>query len=219
MTFNEAVAYTRLLLGERSAAFWKDTEVVLGVQRAYVEIYTELVQQNEDHFTTSGNISYVSGTQLYTLPGSTSGTPRIRFIERQDLDPKIELRPCRLEEKNQYESTAVTNPFLDGTEKYFILAGQLGITPTPRSAITNALRVFYVPVPAIPTTGGSFIQELNELHHELICWGAFLRLITKDRELVQAHMPHFERLMKLMRNDTARRQTQEPIGFSMAYGD
>ncbi len=215
MTFDQAVTYIRgVLLGETTAAFWTSAQVILAIQRSYVEIYTQMVQANEDHFTVDADITYVANQQLYNLPGGTNGTPRIRFVKRTDLSPQVELRPCRFEEMLQFERIT-SAPYVDGTEKYFLISGKIGFTPTPNSSGT--VKIYYVPSPALPTTGGVFAQEMTDLHHEAICFGAVVRLTVKNRELLDVFAPHFNRLLEQLKNDTQRRQTQEPIGFSMPY--
>lgn len=220
-TRGETRTRVRDLLNEPSPGNWSNDQLNRHINSAFLEVFAEISQSNEGFFGTTFDISLVSGTQLYNFP-TTNATAKIRtlFVERIDLTPKITLRPIALTEKNKYESLQV-QAGTDALYRYFEFGNQIGITPTPRVTIANAIRVWLVATPTMPTESGTtddafeWPVEITILHHDLIVWLAFIRAITKDRELVSLHMPQVSRLWDLLKVDKNRKQSQEPMGFTI----
>lgn len=211
----------RDLLNEPSPANWTDNQLNRHINSAFLEVFAEMTQSNEGYFGSTFDISLVSGTQLYNMPTTNpAANARVLFVERRDLDVPVDLHPVPLQEKNRYELTQV----LAGTDaifKYFQFGNQIGFTPTPRVTVANAIRVYQVAMPTMPNTTGNaddaleWPVEITLIHHDLIVWLAFIRAITKDRELVALHMPQVSRLWDLLKVDKNRKQHQEPMGFSL----
>ncbi len=209
MNLGDTRTYLRDLLGEASPGFWSNATLNRFIQRSFLEVYTEFTSTNEAYFATTVDIAYVSGTQLYALPAA--GIARVLLVERSDLSPIVTLNPIALVQKNDYQSQGGVT-IQQGEERYYFLGNQMGFVPTPGAAGTA--RIYFVPEPTLPAVDAdNYPAELTEMHHELIAWGGFIRAITKDRELLELHMPHYSRLWDLCRNDVARRQTQDNIGF------
>lgn len=211
MNLGEVRTYVRTLLDEDLAAFWSDTQLNVFIQRSFLNVYTQITQVNRGYFETTANISYVSGTELYSLATiAPLGFVKLCLVERVDIPPNINLMPIDLSEKNDYAGF-VGSTDSQGYEKYFLTGNSLGITPIPQANIANALRLWYVPVPALPTVDASvFPPELTELHHEAIAQGAYLRAAQRDKQLLALVSPMYKDLMDMVKADTQVRITQEP---------
>lgn len=221
MNRGETRTGVRDLLNEPSPGAWTNDILNRFINSAFLEVYAEMTQSNEGYFGSTFDISLVSGTQMYNMPTTNAAAAaRLLFVERRDLEVPFDLTPIPLQEKNRYERTQL----LAGQEavfRYFQFGNQIGFTPTPRITVASAIRCYLVAMPTLPSPVGTtddafeWPVEITLLHHDLMVWLAFIRAITKDRELVALHMPQVSRLWDLLKVDKNRKQYQEPIGFSL----
>lgn len=198
----------RDLLGEDSAANWSDALINRFINRAAKEVYAQILQANEEYFATSGDITYVAAQQLYDLPNS-GNVAKVLLVERIDSANKINLVNIPLVRKNDFQTTDMVLP--TGNERWFLAGTKIGFAPAPTSALTNAVRVWYVPPLAdLGADANTFSVDWTDLHHEVVVWGAFLRCLVRDKEAYAQFSPNFERLWSLLVADMEIRQTQEP---------
>lgn len=208
-----------LLNDPNAAGFYDDPKLNRFINRAFLEVYTEVIQSNEGFFGATVDISFVVNQQAYNLPAA--GIARILFVERRDLEIPITMKPIALQEKNKWESTQITAA-TDAVFRYFLFGNQIFFTPTPRFSGVNNVRLYLTPTPTLPTTptnaddAFTWPIDLTEMHHELIVWLTFIRAITTNRELVALHMPNVTRLWDLCKADNNRRQHQESMGFTIS---
>lgn len=209
MTVDEAVTYVRTLLGEDSAAFWSDAQLVAFVQRSLLTVYSIAMNARQEYFLSSSNISYAADTELYNLP---AGCTKITLVERVDEKPYVTVLPIDITEKNKYalRNGDVFNP---GQERYFIAGGQIGIAPIPTQAVNNALKIWTVNTPTLPTGSTSLGAQLNDFDHEVIAWGAYMRAAARDKQLLATIAPVYKELKDQLIQNVQTRINQEPRGI------
>lgn len=211
MNLLEVRTYVRTLLDEDSPVLWTDTQINKFIQRSFLTVYTQIAQSQRGYFETTGFISYAAGTELYTLATmAPNGFVRLSLVERVDLPPNQTLLPIDISEKNDYADVpGGSDP--QGYEKYFMSGNNLGIAPVPVSNIPNVLKIWYVPVPVLPSADGdTFPAELTDLHHECIAQGAYMRCCQRDKQLLALVAPIYTGLLDLVKADTQIRIGQEP---------
>lgn len=198
----------RDILGEDSAAYWSDALLNRFINRAAKEIYARLLQMHEDYFVTSAYITYVAGTELYNLPAS-GDVVKVTLVERIDGTYKINLLPIPLVRKNDFQAVGIVFP--TGNERFFLVGNQIGFAPIPNQSISNAVRVWYIPSLAdLGSDSANFPTEWSDLHHEVVVWGAIMRALARDKQMMEIHKPTFDRLYGMMVDDMASRQDEEP---------
>jgi hypothetical protein len=210
MNLLEARTYVRTLLAEDSPAFWSNAQLNVFIQRSFLSVYTQIAQSGRGYFETTGLISYVAGQELYSLAAmAPSGFVKLCLVERIDIPPNCTILPIDLSEKNDYALDSATET--QGYERYFMSGNNIGIAPPPVSSIANVLRLWHVPVPALPSADGdTFPADLTDLHHECIAQGAFMRAAQRDKQLLALVAPVYKDLMELVKADTQQRISQEP---------
>ena len=211
MILSEVITYVRTILDEDTAEFYTDPMLTVFIQRSFLSVYTQIAQMGRGYFQTTASISYVANQDLYPLAAiAPNGFVKLDLVERVDVSPASKLLPIDISEKNDYQSYGATVDS-KGYERYFISGNNLGIAPTPPAAVANALKLWFVPVPAKPTLpGDTFPLDLTDLHHEAIAQGAYMRAAQRDKQLIALVAPVYRELMDLVKADTQVRITQEP---------
>lgn len=206
MLLSDMQTLCRDALGEDVAQYWTDAMLIRAINGAMREVYAEIVQSNKGFFETTTIISSAVDTELYTFP---TGCWKINMVERSDLSPKVNILPIDLTEKNRYSRDRVG--FSPGRERYFISGNKIGIAPVPDST-SYQYTVWYVPTPTLLSGASDTLPtEFLDLHHEVIVWGALIRLAMRDRELYKLWEPNYSRLWALLKTDTQNRQVQAPM--------
>lgn len=211
MNLLQVRTYVRTILDEDVAVFWTEPQLNTFIQRSFLSVYTQIAQMNRGYFETTGFISYVAGTELYSLAGiAPNGLVKLCLVERVDLPPNQKLLAIDLSEKNDYaESSGAADS--QGYERYFMSGNNIGIAPVPQAAIPNVLKLWFVPVPTLPTLDtDTFPADLTDLHHETIAQGAYMRAAQRDKQLLALVAPVYKELLELVKADTQIRITQEP---------
>jgi hypothetical protein len=211
MNLLQVRTYVRTLLDEDTAAFWSDAQINEFINRSFMTVYTQIAQSQRGYFETTGNITYVAGTELYSLATMAPlGFIRLSLLERVDQPPNQTLLPIDISEKNDYAQVPGEGDTM-GYEKYFMSGNNLGIAPVPQVNITNVLKVWYVPVPAkLVLDADVFPADLTEVHHECIAQGAYMRCCQRDKQLLAIVVPVYKDLLDLCKADTQIRIGQEP---------
>lgn len=211
MNLGEVRTYVRTLLDEDTAAFWTDAQLNTFIQRAFLAVYTKIAQAGRGYFETTANISYVAGQELYSLAAIASrGFVKLDLVERIDQSPAMKLLPIDISEKNNFMTFQGSND-LAGYERYFLSGNNLGIAPIPQSSVTNALKLWFVPVPTLPTADANeFPADLTDLHHEAIAQGAYMRAAQRDKQLLALVAPVYRELIEMVSVDVTQRIVQEP---------
>jgi hypothetical protein len=199
----------RTMLSEDTAAYWTDAMLNVFIQRSFLNVYTKMANLRRGYFETTQTITYVANQELYTL---ASVTMKVVLVERVDgLVPlPVNLRSIDITQKNDYAQMAGVD-MTPGREKYFITGNSIGIAPIPRTAVTAALKLWYVPVPTLPSSDSdTFPTEMTDAHHDLIAHGALMRAVIRDKQALAQILPIYTELKKDLLEDTQVRNQQEP---------
>lgn len=208
MTLSEMRTFVLGVLGEASTGWYTATILNSHINASLRELYCEMVQASENYFVTTGTVSLVANTETYTLP---AGTHKLIMVERTDLGQEVAVYPIDYTQRTKYLTSSSNQLSGQITTRYYLRGNNLGIVPVPTAASTNAIRLSYTPTATnLVADGDAPPLEWPELHHEVICWGAVVRLVMRDKALYQQFSPNFDRLRGLLIADAQRRITQEP---------
>lgn len=208
MQFSDMRAFVLGVLGEANSGWYTVSILNAHINASLREIYGLMVKGSQNYFVTTANVSLVANQELYTLP---AGIHKLVLVERVDLGQEVPVIPVDITQRSRYLYSS-TNPIVGQiSTRYYLRGNNLGIVPIPTDASANALRLYYTPTATnLVADGDTPPAEWPELHHEVICWGAVVRLVMRDKALYQQFSPNFERLLKACIEDTQLRVTQEP---------
>ncbi|MDI6788798.1 MAG: hypothetical protein QME51_10545 [Planctomycetota bacterium] len=132
-----------------------DAALVDDLNASQREISADVTKLDENYFATSGTISYVSGTETYSLPTTNGVVKRILLVRRTDLTYEKELHRIYFQERKKYlADTGTANS--DNLYEHFYLLGQtIGIVPKPTASATNNITIHYIPEATDLTTDAS----------------------------------------------------------------
>lgn len=136
------------------------------------------INRKTEYLKGSENIDAVAGTYAYALP---SGSILVSRVEHDGL----KLEQVNFEDFDQIYSGKRSES--SGTPKHWYLWGTtLNIAPTPDTALSGGISVYYVKRPAI-LINYSDIPELPEEYHEDIVRYCLIRAKEKDEEYAEAN--------------------------------
>ena len=139
---SELVADARRHL-DASARFFTGEEVMDRLPTAQQEIIRSIVKEDASFYVARFDLSTVADQGLYDLPLNARMGTRIIFAENLNEPTKQDIPPAELRHYLGIESPGIVNL---SDHWHFIMEGhQVRITPTPPSAISNAIRMWYVP--------------------------------------------------------------------------
>lgn len=200
-------------LGEDSAGNWSDAQVARAINRSAKEVYNQIVNMNQEHFAIKSSITWVSGTEQYTLP-AFSFTPqtspqRIILMEYVNGTYKQSLRRVPIQDKEQYQGMSLVRNARAGY--WYLFGNKVGFKPTPNISLANAVDVYHVPalVDLVSQTGDLLPLEWTDLQHEVVVMGAVLRCAMRSKELISVYQPNFDRLWKGLLDDMQNRDNQD----------
>lgn len=217
MTGTELIQAVRDLLGEDTPAAFSDALILRQINHAYRELYSEIVENNENYFATTATINWVASTEAYTLP-TTSKLLYIEITTATGIYKDTKVTFIDLSKRWEYVEPSGIDVNAEVDRKVYLLGNTVGVLPVPTSAVTAAMRVYHVPPLTALVAGTSPPLEWSTDHHEVIAWGALRRLLVRDKEAMAEISPTFNRLKLLLLNATSARETQEPQMIVDTYG-
>lgn len=140
MNLNEILTATRDLLKEPTAAFWSDATVVRAINRNHRFVANEITKLGQGYFLRSTTYSYVADQSEYSLPDNSV---RIHRIERIDGNTPVEVKPITLAEAWAHRGQWEEDPWRS-RDGYVVYGRKFKIVETPGSALTDAIRLYYV---------------------------------------------------------------------------
>jgi hypothetical protein len=94
----------------------------------------------EEYFGTIATLSFVAGTQEYSIPGNTI---QLRYLERTDSYSRAVI-PININDRLRYEPfDGDTDPYLTPDYNY-LWNNKLGFAPTPTVSASNNINVLYI---------------------------------------------------------------------------
>lgn len=175
--------------------------VVDNINAAQLECIAELNQFDENHFAVTGTISYVSGTELYSLPTTNGVVKTIILVTRTDLTNKKKLHPIPYQERFKYYAPRFDANSME--EKYYILGSSIGIVPIPTATATNNITIDYVPIVAGMTVDSSTFTIYDD-YIEWLCYTAAAKMSSVPNIIIER-----DRLKKVALRTIGSRQVQE----------
>lgn len=158
VTFNDAIAKTRMFLDEVSAKTWPDTEVKREVNFAYQEFVTAVVNAFEDFYLTPTAFSLVDALQEY---GVSDGVPDDVYKIR-----RIELNYDTAQAANAFRKAMPIN--ITQVRDSLSTSG-LGAVSAPRYftyGFETSMKLGFIPVPNVDSTNGAklwYVQKIPNL--------------------------------------------------------
>ncbi len=114
---------------------WSDTEIVRvinNVKNHYVNLINTI---NSTINGRSSTITYVSGTELYDLPGDLDSITRVELVSNSEKVEQIDI-----DEKEQVRSdSTVIDSIVDSSPSYYIWGSQIGLVN-----ITGNVKIYYI---------------------------------------------------------------------------
>ena len=177
--------------------------VIDNLNEAQRECVSELNQFDENHFTVTGTISYVSGTETYALPTTNGVVKTIINVTRTDLTSKKQLHPIPYQAKFKYYAPSGISNVDNTDEKYYINGSNIGIIPVPTVSATNNITIDYVPVLADMTVDASTFTVYDD-YIDWVCYIAAAKMTTDQGVIAER-----ERLKSVALRTIGQRQVQE----------
>jgi len=205
MTIDEMETLLRIYLDDPSTTGFTQATAFNILNQAFFQLYNEMVQNNQEFFSTTSLLSLIASTEVYTLPSNT----RVSLVERVDLDREYPVPIIPYVHRSRYLAPAGSQP--TGYEtKCYIRGNSIGFVPIPPAAVANAIRMTVVPPPTAMTTGQSPPTEWSADNHEVIVLGGLLRKGIADREERRERRTEYNELKAVLIDSTSVRQSQEP---------
>ena len=167
------------------------------------ELALEIGKYDENIITTTGTISYVSGTELYAFPTTNGTIKTVIGVIRTDLASKKVIHMIPFAQKEKY-TTSSSVLHADSLDEYcYLLGSYIGIVPVPTTSATNNVTIYYIPESSGVTTGVSTFS-IPDAYKEVLVYTAAI----KNSDDVKVHKAQ-ERLWKQMISTIPGRQRQD----------
>ena len=204
MLFADMITMVRDVLGDPSAGFLSDTFIKSLLNLSAQDIYNRIMNVNQNFFLTSSTITWISGTQTYTLP---TGCKRVVLVERTDMSTSFNLNPSDITRKNEYQNG--TNIFYTPRHVYWFSGGDIGFSPLPNTSGT--IKIWYIKA-YVPMTASPVVEmpaEWPAENHEVVVWGAINRAARRTKEKGDLYNDIFQGLLQELLDSVAARQSQD----------
>ena len=221
MTLIQIIDQARALAGEplsatrsfpdNTSSYWADQTLVNYFNQVQSDLVQDIVQANEDFFTTHSDLNITDGCDTYAIP---SGTLKVRRVEniRNDTNNPTEIRPVTL---NNRDIASDFGPLIDAGspanlgQGYYLRGTQLVLTETPTFTDTAAIRLWFVRQPG-DICAGTSISAIPVEHHRVAVWGLLEMMQTEQQGDTKDAVIRYERGRLNMIKQVENRQTQRP---------
>ena len=184
---------------------YTNATIVEDLNFAQRELSADITRLDENYFATSGNISYVSGTERYALPTTNGVIKKIISVERTDVTPDKELLNINFQERYKYlsgGSTGISNLNRLILEEAFYIYGQtIGILPVPTVSATSNITIHYIPEATDLTVNTSTTILSDDLVDLWVLKAALKR--TNDPVIVNNYTAEWKRMMATLSRDAS----------------
>lgn len=148
------------------------------VNQSVARLYDQIVQADEDYYTTGVSLTLVAGTQTYSIASIASDFYKLRGVSIY-FDPQriVTLDRLAWQERNDYTNVWVGE--VSGMpRKFIVLGGTISFTPIPGSNYTAIFN--YIPVPPRLTANGSITFDGNAGWEEFVVLDAAIKCLFKE---------------------------------------
>ena len=228
MTLIQVIDAARALLNEplptartfpdNTSSFWTDGILTSYHNLVQEEVQQEIIQADEDYFTTANFLAISAGTAEYNLHSNTIKVRRVEDV-RGGGQP-VEIRPVHLNQKDE-RFLPYPNSQALGAGGYYLKGGQIILTDTPTFTNASAIRVHFIP--KIPDcTTSSDVSEIPREHHRVLVWGIVKHSLFQQQSDITVASAEYEKHLSRIRQEIENRQTQRPRRVASAlsgWGD
>lgn len=166
-------------------------EAIQFINWAYKEVLRLLPDDSEASGVKTADISFVNGTELYSLPADFQALKRVECGWHLAADRRYPLWPVRYADRHLYYPLSA-DPDGGGYRFYLQLldttavggdtpsyTSKIGFVPIPATAKTNAVRMWYWPQGLVMDDATDTILPIVEDYSELIALKAARRIKAK----------------------------------------
>lgn len=124
--------------------FWSNELIWRRMHEAQQEVIRDISKEDPTFFVETFDLDFVASQATYDLPINAGLGTRIIFSENLTNTPgSSEISPAELRDLMAADSPSIVN--LSSTYKFTLQGSKLRVLPTPSSAKTAAIRIWYVP--------------------------------------------------------------------------
>lgn len=197
-----------------------NAEVDAFINEGYRKVIAKIVDDFQDYFGETEDITTVVGTQEYT---PTKEYLTIRFVDYNPghlTDPSypyVRMRPINISELSSLQNNDETR-FSDVAPYYYFWGNKIGLLPIPTYAGT--LKIYGTVKPADLSSNSDVPAFLSTHHNLLVTWGikCFVEAVDENYLDGVRKMQEFEqgcdellRLIGARQSDTAKKITVTPL--------
>lgn len=212
MTLIEVIDAARGLAGEplsstrsfpdNTSSFWQDSVLISYVNLIQSDMAQEIIQANEDFFTTNSDLNITANCATYTLP---SRFVLVRRVEDIRTGTPTEIPPVTLNNRSHLGYVRNTSQAFD--QGYYLLGNNIVFDSTPTFSNTAAYRMWYARTPADLNTA-SDVSEIPVEHHRIMVWGLLAMMQEEQQGDSSKADARYERGLQKMVKQVENRQTQ-----------
>jgi hypothetical protein len=213
VTLNQMIARVRSYIDEKSEKNFTNDFIIESLNVGQDEVQSEIVKLNVGFFEKPAELNpaaespgTIAGVAAYLLPSDFLSFRRVEY-----KTSGLPLSPIDLNEKTQ-QGNDLTSRLMhtDTGLSYFRSGNTVVFDPTPQSVIELVMWYVYRITRLTTTTAGSFVCEIPEEYHDMVCVAAAIDARIKDEgkttDLEKKWYRHLNRLQTTLGDW----QTQEP---------
>jgi hypothetical protein len=197
LTQTVALARLRILVGERSANYWSDTELYACLdagQNAVIQFGIGLKRKGVrvpylDPIIARDNIGWTASTQEYTLP---TGCLEVLYVDMSGAYTQADggiATPMPLDELYWKISNAYTLPTRPKPACY-ITGGNVGFYPIPSASVGATSNIIFYKQPTAVASGQDFTLK-GDTHEAILEFGAYYAFNKDNDQRATTHLQNF----------------------------
>ncbi|RMG70787.1 MAG: hypothetical protein D6710_06835 [Nitrospirae bacterium] len=206
LSVSSLVARVRRNIREFDPEYFTDEELLGFINEAHQKVYDELCMFYDGWFKQSTTISLVAGQIEYDLP---TDFKRLLKVILQKSGGTLLNRPIKLRyiPYQQYEDFNQVYTTLD-TLSYYLAGTKIGVLPKPKTAVTDALKIEYIPVPSDLTLSGNHNLPLDYARL-VVHLATFYALSAEDEQAGNKWWTIYQEDLLNMRHDLSTRDESD----------
>ena len=203
-TLSQLQLETRYRADIVNSQFVSDAELTTYINASLQELYDLILDSNEDYFTSSTNLTIVTGSSVPL----TSSFRYARGVDYQDGSNWVRLDRFNWKERND------DNSWYRSSRRYRIVANTLSIVPTDNAAGTY--RLWYIPE-VTPLSAASDTAPLPDAWCQWVVVSAAIKCLAKEESDTSQLQAELARLGESIRRSVVDRDRGEPDRIAMVW--
>lgn len=212
MTLIQVIDAARGLAGEplsatrtfpdNTSSFWQDSVLTDYFNIIQSDMCQEIIQANEDFFTTHSDLNITNNCATYTLP---SRFVLMRRVEDIRSSTPVEIAPVTLNNRSMIDFAKNDSQTFE--QSYYLRGNDLVFDVTPTFNSTASYRMWYArTLPDI--SAATSVSEIPVEHHRIMVWGLLAMMQEEQQGDSSKAEQRYERGLQKMVKQVERRQTQ-----------